>query len=73
MRRNQFGTTKKQTLLHVTVKSDISDVSASFRTHLQSNPTLDYSGQIYLILKRQLRGYKSLDPPAAGRNVYNNL
>ena len=73
MQRNQFGTTKKQTLLHVTDKSDISDVSASYRTHLLSDPTLDSSGQIYLILQRQLRGYKSLDPHATGRNVYNNL
>ena len=48
--RNQIGTTKKQTLLHGTVKSAILDVSTSFRTHLQSDPTLESSGKISLIL-----------------------
>ena len=57
---NKFGTTKKKTLLHETVKSAISDVSASFRTHLWSDPTLESSGQTSLILKIQIRGYKSL-------------
>ena len=61
VQRNQFGTTRKKIILHVTVKSAILDVSASFRTHLQSNLTLDPSGQTSLILHRQLRGYKTLD------------
>ena len=30
--------------------------------HPQSNPTLYSSGQISLLLQRQLRGYKTLDP-----------
>ena len=54
--------TGKHVLLHGPVKSDISDVSASFRTHLRSDPTLKSSGQKYLILQQQLRGYKTLDP-----------
>ena len=53
----------KQILLHGNFKSSISDVSASFRTHLRSDPTLDSSGQKSLILQRQLRSYKTLDPP----------
>ena len=44
------------------MKSFISDVSASFQTHLKSNPTQDSSGQTYLILQIKLRGYKTLDP-----------
>ena len=63
VRRNQFGKTGKHVLLHGTVKSAISDVSASFLTHLRSDPTLESSGQTYLIILRQLRGYKTLDPP----------
>ena len=62
MRHNQFGTTRKQILLHGNVKSSISDVSASFRRHLQSDLTLESSGQTPLILQRQLRGYQTLDP-----------
>ena len=62
VRRNQFRKTRKQILLHGNVKSAISDVSAYFRTHLRSDPTLESSGQNNLILQRQLRGYKMLDP-----------
>ena len=39
---NRFSTTRKQILLHGNVKSAISDVSASFRTHLLSDQILDY-------------------------------
>ena len=63
VRRNQLGKTRKHILLHVTFKSAISDVYASFWTHLRSDPTLESSGQKSLILQRQLRGYKTLDPP----------
>ena len=62
VQRNQFGTTKKNILLYGTVKSTISDVSVSFRTHLQSDPTLESSGQTSLLLQRKIRGYKTLDP-----------
>ena len=62
VQRNQFVTTRKQTILHGTVKSAISDVSASFRLHLRSNPDLDYSDQTSSILQRQLRSYKYVDP-----------
>ena len=55
--------TRKHILLHVTVKFSISGVSASFRTHLRSDPTLESSGQKSLILQQQLRVYKTLDPP----------
>ena len=41
VQRNQFGTTRKQTLLHGNVKSAISDVSESFRTHLWIDLTLE--------------------------------
>ena len=40
----------KHVLLHGTVKSAISDVYVSFRTHLRSDPTLESSGQTYLII-----------------------
>ena len=62
VRRNQFGKTRKHIILHGTVKSTISDVSASFRTYLRSDPTLESSGQKYLILQQQLRGSKMIDP-----------
>ena len=62
VQRNQFVTIRKKILLHRTVKYAISDVSASFRTHLRSNPTLEYSGQTPLLLQRQLWGYKTPDP-----------
>ena len=62
VQQNQFGTTRKKMLLHVTVKSAISDVSMSFRTHLWNELTLDSSGQTSLLLQRKLRGYKTLDP-----------
>ena len=62
VRRNQFSTTRKKILLRGTVKSAISDVSASFWTHLRSNPTLESLGQTSLLLQRQLWGYKTLDP-----------
>ena len=63
VRKNQSGITRKQILLHGTVKSAISDVSMSFQTHLRSDPTLESSGQTSLIIQRQLRGCKTLDPP----------
>ena len=63
VRRNQFGKTRKNILLHGTVKSAILDVSASFQTHIWGDPTLDSSGQKSLFLQQQLRGYKTLDPP----------
>ena len=62
VRRNLFGTTRKQILLLGTVKSVILDVSAPFWTHLWSDLTLESSGQTSLLLQRQLRGYKTLDP-----------
>ena len=62
MRQNQFGTTRKQIILHVTVNYTILDVSAFFRTHVRSDLTLDSSGQTSLLLQRQIRGYKMLDP-----------
>ena len=69
--RNQFTTTKKYDLLHSTVKAAISDVSISFWMDLWSGLTIDKSGQKSLILQRQLRGYKSLDPPTPNiRNKY---
>ena len=49
-------------LFHGTIKSAILDVSASFWTHVWVKPTLEYSGQTSLLLQRQLRGYKTLDP-----------
>ena len=63
VQRNQFGAIKKYKLLHRTVKAAILDVYASFRTHLWCYPTLDASGKISVVLKQQLRGYKSVDPP----------
>ena len=63
VQRNKFGKTRKHILLHGTVKSAILNISASFRTYLQSNPTLESSGKKSLILQRQLWGYKTLDPP----------
>ena len=62
VRQNQFGTIRKQIFLHGTFKSVVSDVSASFQTHLWSDPTLDSSGQTSLILQRHRRGYKMLYP-----------
>ena len=61
VQRNQFGTNRKQILLHRTVKSNILDVSESFWMHLWSDPNLEYSGQTSLLLQRQIRGYKTLD------------
>ena len=63
VRRNQFGKTGKHVLLHGKVKSAILDVFVSFWTHLRSNPILDSSVQTSLIIQRQLRGYKTLEPP----------
>ena len=63
MRRNHFGTEKKPTLLYRTIRYAISDVYVSFHMHLQRDLILEYSGQIYLILQRQLRSYNYLDPP----------
>ena len=60
--RNKFNTTNKSKLLHVTVKGAVLDVSESFRMALWVNLTLDASGQKYLILQRQIWGYKSVDP-----------
>ena len=62
VQRNQFGTTRKQILLHGTIKSAILDVSASFRKHLRRDPTLEASGQTSLLLQIQLREYKTLEP-----------
>ena len=62
VQRNQFVKTRKQILLHGTVNSAISDLSSSFRTHLQIDLNLEFSGQTCLILQIQLRGYKTLDP-----------
>ena len=50
VQRNHFGKTKKAKLLHGTVKDVISDISASFRTDLWSDPNLDTARQKYPIL-----------------------
>ena len=60
--KTSFAQLGKKILLHRTFKSAISDVSVSFRTDLWSDPTLESSGQTSLLLQRQLRGYKTLDP-----------
>ena len=62
LQKKPFGTTRKQTLLHGTVKYAISDVYVSFWTHLRSNLTLESSGKTSLIFRRQLRGLNTLDP-----------
>ena len=62
VQQNQFVKTRKQILLHGTIKSAILDVSVSFCTHLRIDPTLYSSGQKFLILQQQLRGYKALHP-----------
>ena len=49
-------------LLHRTFKSAIPDVCAYFRTHFRSDPNLESSGQTFLLLQKQLRGYKKLEP-----------
>ena len=61
--RNQFGTKKKSKILHKTVKASISYISESFQKDLSSDLNLGKTGQRYLILQRQLRGYKSMVPP----------
>ena len=43
-------------------KYSISDVYMSFWTHLRINLTIEFSGQTSLILQRQLRGLKMLEP-----------
>ena len=48
--RNQFGTTRKQIILHGTVKSSILNVSASFWMYLWSDLNLEASGQTSLLL-----------------------
>ena len=63
MQRNQFGATRKSKLLHGIVKASVSDISASFQTHLRADPTLDASGKRYLSLKHQIQGYKSVYTP----------
>ena len=63
VQRNQFSRTNKQKILYGTVKSTILDVSVSFWMYLQRNLNLDSPGQTSLILDRELRGYKSLEPP----------
>ena len=68
VQRNQFGATSKSKLLHVTVKAAVSDVSASFRTHLWGDLILDESGQRSLILQKHLRGYNSVDLPTKHQN-----
>ena len=60
---HDFDTIKKQTLLHGTVKSTISDVSTLFCMHPQIDLTLESSGHKPLILHRELRGYKYLYSP----------
>ena len=69
VRRNQVGKTRKQIILHITAKSVILDVTASFRTQLRSDPTLESSGQISLLLQRQLMGYKTLEPTTKHRKA----
>ena len=63
VQRNQFGATHKPKLLRRTVKSAVSDVSTSFRTHLWVDLTLGASGKSPLSLQRQLQGYKYVDLP----------
>ena len=63
VQRNKFVTTKKQTILHITFKLTIFDVSESFQMHLRSDLAPDYSYKISLILQMKLRGYKYMDLP----------
>ena len=61
--RNQFGATRKSEIFHGTIKAVVSDIYASFLTHLWGDPTLDASGKMSLILQQQLQGYKVVYPP----------
>ena len=61
-RRNLYGKTNKPGLRGKTVKSTISNVRSTFRTHLQSDPALDPDNKTSLVLVRQLAGYIDADP-----------
>ena len=62
-RRNQFVITKKDKLLHLTVKDSISDISASLEMDIWGDLTLDALVQKSIISQRKIQGYKSVEPP----------
>ena len=61
--------TNKDKILHGTVKYTVLDISASLWTVLWGNPTLDVSIQKTLILQRQIRGYKLVEPPTKNQKA----
>lgn len=63
LRRNALGPTRKTQLSGKTVSAAIAHVCASFRTNLRRDPSLEEGGEKSMLLKRQLKGYKFLDPP----------
>ena len=53
VQRNQFGEKNKSKLLYGTVKAAVSDVSMSFRAHLQGNLNLETPGKNPLSYSRK--------------------
>jgi len=62
MHEGRFSADRFEQLSAGMVTKAISHVSAAFRSHGRLNPTLDDDGQLSILLHRQYRGYKNLDP-----------
>ena len=58
VRRNEYGKTTLPVLRTSTVSATVNGVCSAFRR----NPAIERDGQSLLALKRQLNGYKTLDP-----------
>ena len=68
-RRNKFGTTSKTVLRRNTVKSTVTHVCQTFRTHLRPDPALDADNKPSLFLTRQIAGFIDADPSKRQKNA----
>ena len=66
--KNIFSKNKgKEEHLGNTMDTTLCNVSMTFHQNSHRNPTLDESGQKYIIIKRQIKCYRDIDPPPNGQ------
>ena len=63
LRRNEHGKRKLNKLSGKTIRQTINSICLTFRTNLYCNPLLEGNGQSSLLIKRQIDGYITEDPP----------
>ena len=63
-RRGDLGSYRSaKQVIASTANETINHVAATFVSNHRPNPTADISGQVHIYIRRQIKGYRRLDPP----------